>query len=246
MSDPISNNYERIENTELVELLGKIREDNGEENMIALLKVAAASKFIVPVDGDEGNYSFHAVSDKNGLKYMVVYSDTDSFEVAFQDKYKKQKGVTAGFGDLVEVVMTEKMGLSGFVINPGVEEVLFGKDMVKLIARQMGIGGDGTVKVGEPDKYPPELHEALTGYLKIEPSVSRIWVRLMRENGTDRISWLIIAETDLEGERLKYVLDNLRKYCLPYLDNMDAYCASSKEEFAAKVIDGVKPFCGGD
>ena len=72
MSDPISNNYERIENTELVELLGKIREDNGEENMIALLKVAAASKFIVPVDGDEGNYSFHAVSDKNGLKYMVV------------------------------------------------------------------------------------------------------------------------------------------------------------------------------
>ena len=246
MSDPISNNYERIENAELVELLGKIREDNGEENMIALLKVAAASKFIVPVDGDEGNYSFHAVSDKNGLKYMVVYSDTDSFEVAFQDKYKKQKGVTAGFGDLVEVVMTEKMGLSGFVINPGVEEVLFGKDMVKLIARQMGIGGDGTVKVGEPDKYPPELHEALTDYLKIEPSVSRIWVRLMRENGTDRISWLIIAETDLEGEQLKYLLDNLRKYCLPYLDNMDAYCASSKEEFAAKVIDGVKSFCGED
>ena len=166
---------------------------------------------------------------------MVVYSDSDSFEVAFEDKYKKQQGVTAGFGDLVEVVMTDKMGLSGFVINPGVEEVLFGKDMVKLIAQQMGIGGDGTAKVGEPDKYPPELHGALTEYLKIEPSVSRIWVRLMRENGTDRISWLIIAET--------YMLDNMRKYCLPYLDNMDAYCASSKEEFASQVINGVKPFC---
>ena len=235
---------ERIENAALVELLGKIREDNSEKNMIALLKEAASSRFIVPVDGSEGNYSFHAVSDKNGLKYMVVYSDTDSFEVAFQDKYKDQKGVAAGFGDLIEVVMTDKMGLSGFVINPGVEEVLFGKDMVKLIAQQMGIGGDGTVKVGEPDKYPPELHEALTDYLKIEPSVKRIWVRLMRENGTDRISWLIIAETDLEGEQLKYMLDNMRKYALPYLDNMDAYCASSKEEFASKVIGGVKPFCG--
>ena len=246
MSDTASSNLERIENEKLVELLGKIRKDNSEDNMIALLKAAAASKFIVPVDGDEGNFSFHAVSDKNGLKYMVVYSDTDSFEVAFQDKYKKQKGVAAGFGDLIEVVMTEKMGLSGFVINPGVEEVLFGKEMVKLIARQMGIGGDGTVKVGEPDKYPPELHEVLTDYLKIEPSVSRIWVRLMRENGTDRISWLIIAETSLEGEQLKYMLDNLRKYSLPYLDNMDAFCASSKEEFASKVIDGVKPFCGAD
>lgn len=243
MSEPVSNSNERIENEELVKLLGKIRQDNSEKNMIALLKASASSKFIVPVDGDEGSYSFHAVSDKNGLKYMVCYSDSDSFEVAFEDKYKKQQGVVAGFGDLIEVVMSDKMGLSGFVINPGVEEVLFGKDMIKLIAQQMGIGGDGTAKVGEPDKYPPELHNALTEYLKIEPSVSKIWVRLMRENGTDRISWLIIAESSLEGEQLKYMLDNMRKYCLPYLDNMDAYCASSKEEFASKVINGVKPFC---
>ena len=237
---------ERIENKELVELLGKVREDNSEKNMIALLKAAAGARFIVPVDGTEGSYSFHAVSDKNGLKYMVCYSDTDSFEVAFEDKYKKQQGVMAGFGDLVEVVMTDKMGLSGFVINPGVEEVLFGKDMIKLIAQQMGIGGDGTAKVGEPDKYPPELHGALTDFLKIEPSVSKIWVRLMRENGTDRISWLIIAETSLDGEPLKYMRGNMRKYCLPYLDNMDAYCASSKEEFASKVIAGVKPFVEAD
>ena len=243
MADPSDNKIERIENEGLVKLLGKIRSDNSEENMIALLKEAAVSKFIVPVDGNEGGYSFHAVSDKNGLKYMVVYSDSDSFEVAFEGKYKKQQGVAAGFGDLIEVVMSDKMGLSGFVINPGVEEVLFGKDMIKLIAQQMGIGGDGTAKVGEPDKYPPELQKALTEYLKIEPSVSKIWVRLMRENGTDRISWLIIAETTQEGEQLKYMLDNMRKYCLPYLDNMDAYCASSKEEFASQVIKGVKPFC---
>ena len=39
------------------------------------------------------------------------------------------------------------------------------------------------------------------------------------------------------------MLDNMRKYCLPYLDNMDAYCASSKEEFASQVIKGVEPFC---
>lgn len=243
MPGSTDNMIERIENTELVKLLGKIRSDNSEENMIALLKEAAASRFIVPVDGTEGSYSFHAVSDKNGLKYMVVYSDSDTFEVAFENKYKKQQGVAAGFGDLIEVVMSEKMGLSGFVINPGVEEVLFGKDMIKLIAQQMGIGGDGTAKVGEPDKYPPKLLDALNEYLKIEPSVSRIWVRLMRENGTDRLTWLIIAESSLEGEPLKYMLDNMRKYCLPYLDNMDAYCASSKEEFASQVINGVKPFC---
>ena len=237
-----SNKIERIENEKLVELLGTIRQDSSEENMIAVLKEAAVAKYLVPVDGTEGNYSFHAVSDSKGLKYMVVYCDTDSFEVAFEDKKEPQNGVLAGFADLIDVVMSPKMDLSGFVINPGSEQVLFGKDMLKMIAAQMGIGGDGTAKVGEPDKYPPELKKALTGYLQIEPTVSEIWVRLMRENGTDRLIWLIVANADSEGEPLKYTLVNLRKYCLPYLDNMDAMVVSSNEEFAKKVIEGVTPF----
>ena len=241
MSDG-SNKIERIENDKLVELMGRIREDSSEENMIEVLKEAAVSKFIVPVDGSEGDYRFHAVSDSKGLKYMVVYSDTDSFEVAFENKNEPQNGVLAGFADLIDVVMAPKMGLSGFVINPGSEEVLFGHDMLKMIAAQMGIGGDGTAKVGEPDRYPPELKKALEGYLLIEPTVSDIWVRLMRENGTDRLIWLIVANAEGEGEPLKYTLDNLRNYCLPYLDNMDAMVVSSKEEFAGKVINGVKPF----
>jgi len=241
MSDG-SNKIERIENDKLVELMGRIREDSSEENMIEVLKEAAVSKFIVPVDGSEGDYRFHAVSDSKGMKYMVVYSDTDSFEVAFENKKEPQNGVLAGFADLIDVVMAPKMGLSGFVINPGSEEVLFGHEMLKMIAAQMGIGGDGTAKVGEPDRYPPELKKALEGYLLIEPTVSDIWVRLMRENGTDRLIWLIVANAEGEGEPLKYTLDNLRNYCLPYLDNMDAMVVSSKEEFAGKVINGVKPF----
>ncbi|MBR4948969.1 MAG: enhanced serine sensitivity protein SseB C-terminal domain-containing protein [Clostridiales bacterium] len=241
MSDD-SNKIERIENEKLVELMGKIRQDPSEENMIAVLKEAAVAKFLVPVDGTEGNYSFHAMSDSKGLKYMVVYSDSDSFEVAFEDKKEPQNGVIAGFADLIDVVMAPKMDLSGFVINPGSEQVLFGKDMLKMIAAQMGIGGDGTAKVGEPDKYPPELKKALEGYLQIEPTVSSLWVRLMRENGTDRLIWLIVAEAEGDGEPLKYTLENLRKYSLPYLDNMDAMVVSSKEDFAQKVIAGVKPF----
>ena len=237
-----SNKIERIENEKLVELMGKIRQDPSEENMIAVLKEAAVAKFLVPVDGTEGNYSFHAMSDSKGLKYMVVYGDSDSFEVAFEDKKEPQNGVIAGFADLIDVVMAPKMDLSGFVINPGSEQVLFGKDMLKMIAAQMGIGGDGTAKVGEPDKYPPELKKALEGYLQIEPTVSSLWVRLMRENGTDRLIWLIVADAEGDGEPLKYTLDNLRKYSLPYLDNMDAMVVSSREDFAQKVIAGVKPF----
>ena len=64
----------------------------------------------------------------------------------------------------------------------------------------------------------------------------------MKENGTDRLIWLIVCDAEGEGEPLKYTLENLRKYCLPYLDNMDAMVVSSNEDFAKQVIEGVKPF----
>ena len=45
------NLIDRIENKELTDLLNKIKEDPAEENMIALLKCAAGSTFLVPVTG---------------------------------------------------------------------------------------------------------------------------------------------------------------------------------------------------
>ena len=235
---------DRIDNEQLVEIMGKVREHGTEANMIELLKQVAGATLLVPVDGDEGNYSFHAVAGDGGKKYMAVYSDSDSFEVAFEGKPYKQKGVTAGFADILDVVMAPKMGLDGFVINPGVENILFGKEMLKMIAQQMDIGGDDTAKVGEPDHYPEKLKEKLETYLLDNMSFTSVWVRLLKENHTDVLRWMIICETELEGDELKYQTETLRKFLLPYLDGMDALVVSSKEDFAQQVIKGVKPYAG--
>ncbi|MBQ2605672.1 MAG: enhanced serine sensitivity protein SseB C-terminal domain-containing protein [Clostridiales bacterium] len=235
---------DRIENTELVEVMGRVRQSGTEENMIELLRQVAGATLLVPVDGDEGSYSFHAVAGAEGKKYMVVYSDSDSYEVAFEGKPYKQKGVTAGFADILDVVMAPNMGIDGFVINPGVENILFGKDMLKMIAQQMDIGGDDTAKVGEPDHYPEQLKDKLEEYLLDAPSVKRIWVRLLKENHTEVLRWMIIIETELEGDELKYQTETLRNFVKPYLDGMDALVVSSKEDFSQQVIKGVKPFAG--
>ena len=235
---------DRIENTELVEVMGRVRQSGTEENMIELLRQVAGATLLVPVDGDEGSYSFHAVAGAEGKKYMVVYSDSDSYEVAFEGKPYKQKGVTAGFADILDVVMAPNMGLDGFVINPGVENILFGKDMLKMIAQQMDIGGDDTAKVGEPDHYPVQLKDKLEEYLLDAPSVKRIWVRLLKENHTEVLRWMIIIETELDGDELKYQTETLRNFVKPYLDGMDALVVSSKEDFSQQVIKGVKPFAG--
>lgn len=235
---------DRIENEKLVEIMGKVRESGSEENMIELLRQASGATFLVPVDGEEGSYGFHAMADSKGKKYMVVYADSDSFEVAFEGKPYKQKGVTAGFADILDVVMAPNMGLDGFVINPGVENILFGRDMLKIIAQQMDIGGDDTAKVGEPDHYPEKLKERLETYMLDNPAVTSVWVRLLKENHTEVLRWMIICKTELEGEELKYQLDTLKNFTKPYLDGMDALVVSYREEFAKQVIHGVRPFAG--
>ena len=140
--------------------------------------------------------------------------------------------------------MAPNMGLDGFVINPGVENILFGKDMLKMIAQQMDIVGDDTAKVGEPDHYPEQLKGKLEEYLLDAPSVKRIWVRLLKENHTEVLRWMIIIDTELEGDELKYQTETLRNFVKPYLDGMDALVVSSREDFSQQVIKGVKPFAG--
>ena len=235
---------DRIENTELVEVMGRVRQSGTEENMIELLRQVAGATLLVPVDGDEGSYSFHAVAGAEGKKYMVVYSDSDSYEVAFEGKPYKQKGVTAGFADILDVVMAPNMGLDGFVINPGVENILFGKDMLKMIAQQMDIGGDDTAKVGEPDHYPEQLKDKLEEYLLDAPSVKRIWVRLLKENHTEVLRWMIIIDTELEGDELKYQTETLRNF----VKTVPGRHGCARRVFQGRLLTagnkGRKAFCG--
>ena len=229
---------ETIDNKKLNALMNDVRVDPSEDNMVALLREAAVSTFIVPLTiMDDGSPRVQGMSNQSGKQFMVVFADTKSYEV--KSDGAPLYGVTADFNDLIRVCM-ENEAMEGFVINPGLEEVLFGKEMLSMIANMMNGNGD-TAKVGEPDHYPPKLREMLSEFLKVEPCVDRIWVRLMRISDTDEVRWLLIIEGDM-AEKKDYVIDTLGNFIRPYLDGLDLLVASSEEEFAQRVIKGVDPF----
>jgi hypothetical protein len=229
----------RIENKELKDLMATLRSDSSEENMLKLLKAAAVSKFIVPVDGKEGEFKFHAVSGANGRKHMVVFSDSESFDNA--SKGKKQNGIVATFEDILFVVTEEKMGLDGFVINPGTDEVLFGKDMCDMIREQIA-PPDESVKVGQPDHWPEKLREMTMEFFKVDSDIKKIWIQLMRRMSDDNLNWLIIIESDLEGDRERYLMDSFRSYIVPYLDGLSPLVVSFRESFAKQVTGSADPY----
>ena len=233
---------ETIDNKKLNGLMNDVRIDPSEENMVALLKEAAASRFIVPVvPSDDGKVNFQGMSNSAGKNFMVVYADTKSYEV--RSEGAPLYGVISSFEELIDACMANT-GLEGFVVNPGLEEVLFGREMLSMISEAMH-GSDGTAKVGEPDHYPVKLHEMLGKFLNVEPSVNRIWVRLMRVNNVETPVWLFILEGDY-SEKKEYVHDTFRNFITPYVDGLDMLCASSEDEFAVQVIKGVKPFISRD
>ena len=72
--------HEEIRNDELLKLMHDMRQERTTEKMLEVLKLAAASPFIVPVDvKPDGGFSFHAVGDNKGRRFIVAYSDTGSF-----------------------------------------------------------------------------------------------------------------------------------------------------------------------
>lgn len=230
---------DKIENKELKELMANVRSDSSEENMLKLLKAAATAKFIVPVDGSEGDFRFHAVTDAKDRRHMVVFSDSESFDKASGGK--KQNGVLAGFEDILDVVTADKMNLDGFVINPGSDEVLFGREMCDMIKEQI-TPPDESVKVGQPDHWPEKLHEMTKEFFKIDKDINKVWIQLMRRMSDDNLNWLIIIESDLEEDREQYLLDSFRSYIVPYLDSLPPVVVSFREDFAKQVTASADPY----
>lgn len=232
---------EEIKNDELLKLMHEMRSDRSQEKMLEVLRSAAQAAYAVPVDvNSDGRYSFHAVSDSKKRKFIVAYSDTSSLITTEIDE--NQKAVKSSFEDLMEVVLNDKLNLDGVVINPGASEVVFGKELLNSIKQQMA--GDDTVGmcVADPKEYPPRMKEMIENYAKEEPSLNKVYVRLLVSQDKEELRWLLVADTSLEGEQRQYMLDTFKRFMKPYLDGIDLIVASKDEEYVSEAIKDVKPF----
>ena len=235
--------HEQIENEELLKLMHQMRQERSQEKMLEVLRLAAVSSFIVPVDvSSDGRYGFHAVSDGKGRKFAVAYSDTGSFVTS--EKSEDPKGVKASFEDLMELVLQDTLGLDGVIINPGASEVIFGKELMNSIKGQMG--GDDTgaldMRVGTPSEYPPKLKEMIDSFCRDEKRISKVYVRLLTTEDGKTMKWLIGVECQAKGEELTYLLDTFKRYITPYLQGADVIVAGTDQEFVIQAIKNAEPF----
>ncbi|MBQ1894868.1 MAG: SseB family protein [Clostridiales bacterium] len=225
-----------VSNPEVVKLMKAVREEQSSENMLALLKAAAMAEFVVPISINDGRYGFHAVKDKKDRQFIVAYTDTVRFETAQVDSGNYFKAVKASFADLTEVVMAENMKLDGFILNPGSGEVLFGKEMLEMIYRQMN-GGDAKegsdssgIRIGDSDHYPPRFGEMMTEFSRNDDRISRVYVKLAQDVSSGDQHWLLIIESDAQGDERKYLYETFGKFMRSYADGLGVMCADINDD----------------
>ena len=235
--------HEEIKNDELLKLMHEMRQERTSEKMLEVLKLAAASSFIVPVDASsDGRYSFHAVGDNKGRRFIVAYADTGSFMTS--EKSEEPKGVKASFEDLMDVVTQESLRLDGVIINPGAAEVIFGKELIESIKGQMAPSEENTLdmQVATPAEYPPNLKEMIEQFAADESRISKVWVKLLVTPDGNTMRWLLGVEASCEGEELSYLLDTFKRFITPYLNNIEPVVASSQEDFVRQAVKDAEPF----
>jgi len=236
--------HEEIRNDELLKLMHEMRQERTSEKMLEVLKLAAASAFIVPVDATaDGRFSFHAVGDNKGRRFVVAYADSGSFMTS--EKSEEPKGVKASFEDLMDVVTQESLRLDGVIINPGAAEVIFGKELIESIKGQMAPSEEENtldMQVATPAEYPPKLKEMIEQFAMDEARISKVWVKLLVTPDGNTMRWLLGVEANAEGEELNYLLDTLKRFVTPYLQNIEPVVASSQEDFVKQAIKDAEPF----
>ncbi len=241
MSDDIFIN-KPIRNPKLLKLLKEVKKEGSSEVMLEVLKEASVATLVVPVTEGDNGVSFNAVTDSKKRRFIVVFSDTDSFDI--NKSYDSQKAVTASFEDLMDVVMTPSFYLDGMIINPGSEDVLFGKDLISMITEQMDSNSDDVeIKVGAPDHYPDKFYSMMKEFMIDETSVNKIYVRLFHKVKEDETSWMFILDIDSDDlEKRKYICETFNRFIAPYTDGLSSITIDINEEYAREAVADVKPF----
>ncbi|MCQ2528450.1 MAG: enhanced serine sensitivity protein SseB [Saccharofermentans sp.] len=228
---------ERIENPRLLELMRLVRKERTSQNMLDVLSEATGCRFIVPVEIINDTFSLQAVGDKNGRRFMVAFSDSDSFDI--NKKSDDQKAVASSFADLIDAACQENLGLDGLILNPGAEEIILGKDMLKDILKNMA--PDNTVQIGDPDRYPVDMKKMIVEFCSNEPKISKAYVRFFQNSDASSKGWLFILACDAPENERNYIFDTFNRFMKPYCDGLECFTAGADEEYAKNAAEGAKP-----
>ena len=141
----------QIQNMDLIIAIRKLQDQDSAENRNAMVNQMMRSKFItpafVPKEEEEKTskeqstriqVNFKVVTSKDGKKFLPAFTDTQSFNGWLEKSGIKEpmKKMVMNFDVYAQYILNSKGQLSGFIINPFSENVVFPEPMIRSLAKQ--------------------------------------------------------------------------------------------------------------
>lgn len=242
---------ENIDNTKLIDLINKLKEEKTMEAQNRVISEVLKSKFMCPVTlesapkgggkveiGKDTKIQFSIIKTKEGKNFLMAF--TSEPEVHKWQKSNVQQSIIYTFEDYA-MIATNNDNLEGFVIDPMGCNIVFTKDMIKEIkqnvTRESVMEKDTQIELGIPKDYPEELVKKIKDVFLNIPEVKKAYLLLMTKQ--DELSYLLVI--DAQGNEKEY-FNTIATAAIPFLNNMPLNFIAANTDLGQRISTDFIPF----
>ena len=251
-----------VTDPKVLEAIHIMRANNTPETRSQMVHAVMQGRFLAPVHIEpepqtdengcavltpDATVGFHMLPTKDGQRFLLAFTDWDELK-----KWKpagKQQVLTIGFDEYSRVILRPDSVAAGFVINPFGVNVSFNKNFLASVQAQKGLSAtsavtqqttipSGTsVKLGQPQKRPDAMLQAVSAFLAERDSVRAAYLGLIEmENQTH-----YLIAVDLEGD-CSGIFQGIAAVAKPYLGGVALDMVTLENSLGKEAAKQINPF----
>ena len=261
------NIFPNLENEKLVEVMKALKENETPETQGAFISEAVKARFFTPVDvlNGEGKpiegsgkievpkdakFNFKLIANQKGEQFFPLFTDIENYQKWSKDSQVKTIVVT--FPQMAQLVSKKADEISGFVINPMNENLIFPKalldNMLKHaqqkaaeIAKQKEEGAAKVqIRFGKPTNIPDSVTNSLKKTLAKYSEVNSAYFIMMLQEGQE--NYLFVLDIDADETKMKKIADSFCNSAKLFLTRFPILVADIKSPLGANAPRVTEPF----
>ncbi|MBP3856464.1 MAG: enhanced serine sensitivity protein SseB C-terminal domain-containing protein [Ruminiclostridium sp.] len=252
-------------NDKLVAAMEALKKDENKETQTALIENVLQAKFFAPVevlDGDgkllqgtgkvaipkDSKFNFKLIQNAKGEQYFTVFTDIKQFMK--WSKSPKINTIVVVFPQIAQLAQQKADIISGFVINPMDQNIIFSQDAIASLIDAMKAvaerekarresGGTQQVKLmfGKPQNIPDAVYGAFRKKLAKIPEVKTAYFCMLKQG--DQEYYLFTLDIDADSETCRDIGDSVCESAKLFLTKYPIMAAPVNSPFGegAKKVD---------
>ncbi|MBO6301867.1 MAG: enhanced serine sensitivity protein SseB C-terminal domain-containing protein [Ruminiclostridium sp.] len=244
-------------NEKLVAAMEALKDNENKETQTALIENVIGAKFFAPVevidaDGNvlkgsgkvaipkDAKFNFKLIQNAKGEQYFAVFTDIRQFML--WSKSPKVNTIIVVFPQIAQLAQQRADVISGFVINPMGQNIIFSQDAISNLLEAMKqvaerekqrreSGAADTVKLlfGKPQNIPDAVYGAFRKKLAKIPEVREAYFCMLKQG--DQEYYLFTLDIDADSERSRTIGDSVCESAKLFLTKYPIMAAPTNSPF---------------